>query len=343
MKALIWLLVLIILRCPVALADDWQSTPSDKLGSSAAPNIEPPHFQPAPPSPLRLGARDSRTTEYTADTCEPFTTQRTQFSTDESSTGTSPSDAQQRRYTPPPRSAQDDAPSGGQGTIGRPLDDEDPTSPSAYAAPSATGPNDDNSFSAGNRRYIPPADVGSAPPIINAPPTVPSASSTTLPMTRPTTPPTMLPTTRLSQSAPNRTDPPPPAIPPAQMQTQSRDTTTPTIGGPNEVSSPHVGADVARSPRGFAAPPSNASGTVNADARQRAEEDSRLGNSYFLMLLALFGSVGLNLYLGWITWDTYNRYQDLVADMRPTGPRRTSSSAGVSSHGEAPLVEAAAY
>ena len=41
-----------------------------------------------------------------------------------------------------------------------------------------------------------------------------------------------------------------------------------------------------------------------------------------MTLLALFASVGLNLYLGWIAWDTYNRYQDLVADMRTTGPRR---------------------
>lgn len=51
-------------------------------------------------------------------------------------------------------------------------------------------------------------------------------------------------------------------------------------------------------------------------------EAVRTGGSYFMTLLTLFASVGLNLYLGWIAWDTYNRYQDLVADMRSTGSRR---------------------
>ncbi len=35
-----------------------------------------------------------------------------------------------------------------------------------------------------------------------------------------------------------------------------------------------------------------------------------------LLLLAFFASVGLNFYLGWIAWDTYNRYQDMVSDIR---------------------------
>lgn len=51
-------------------------------------------------------------------------------------------------------------------------------------------------------------------------------------------------------------------------------------------------------------------------------EAVRNGGSYFMTLLTLFASVGLNLYLGWIAWDTYNRYQDLVSDMRSTGSRR---------------------
>ena len=42
-----------------------------------------------------------------------------------------------------------------------------------------------------------------------------------------------------------------------------------------------------------------------------------------MTLLALFASIGLNIYLGWIAYDTYNRYQDLVADMRRTPARRT--------------------
>ena len=57
---------------------------------------------------------------------------------------------------------------------------------------------------------------------------------------------------------------------------------------------------------------------------QNREINSRLrtGGSYFMTLLALFASVGLNFYLGWIAWDTYNRYQDVVADMRYNGSRR---------------------
>ncbi len=55
---------------------------------------------------------------------------------------------------------------------------------------------------------------------------------------------------------------------------------------------------------------------------QRAEARLRTGGTYFMTLLALFASVGLNFYLGWIAFDTYNRYQDLVADMKYNGARR---------------------
>ena len=41
-----------------------------------------------------------------------------------------------------------------------------------------------------------------------------------------------------------------------------------------------------------------------------------------MTLIALFASIGLNFYLGWHAWDTYNRYQDLVADMNYNGARR---------------------
>ncbi len=67
-------------------------------------------------------------------------------------------------------------------------------------------------------------------------------------------------------------------------------------------------------------------------ADEVANQLNQPGGSYFLTLLALFASVGLNLYLGWIAWDTYNRYQDLVADMRhgsrrERGERRLADSA----------------
>ena len=61
--------------------------------------------------------------------------------------------------------------------------------------------------------------------------------------------------------------------------------------------------------------------------------------SNFMTLLALFASIGLNIYLGWIAWDTYNRYQDLVADMRRTPGRRRERP----ERRERRLTESAAY
>lgn len=54
----------------------------------------------------------------------------------------------------------------------------------------------------------------------------------------------------------------------------------------------------------------------------KSEEGGTKAGTYFFTLLALFASLGMNLYLGWIAWDTYNRYQDLVADMRQSSSRR---------------------
>ncbi len=77
---------------------------------------------------------------------------------------------------------------------------------------------------------------------------------------------------------------------------------------------------------------------LETGAQSVVRESERHGSSQFLTLLILFGSIGLNLYLGWIAWDTYNRYQDLVADIRHTGPRRGSDYEGKSA-----LAESAAY
>ena len=60
-------------------------------------------------------------------------------------------------------------------------------------------------------------------------------------------------------------------------------------------------------------------------ARVNYPPPARPGGSFMTTMLALFGSIGLNLYLGWVAWDTYNRYQDLVHDVRYTGSRRDSS------------------
>ena len=36
----------------------------------------------------------------------------------------------------------------------------------------------------------------------------------------------------------------------------------------------------------------------------------------FMAVVGLFGSIGFNLYLGWIAWDLYSRYQEAVDDVR---------------------------
>ncbi len=67
-----------------------------------------------------------------------------------------------------------------------------------------------------------------------------------------------------------------------------------------------------------------------------------------LLLLAFFASVGLNFYLGWITWDTYNRYQDMVSDIRNsnTSARRERverERVDRRTEGDRHLVDSAAY
>jgi hypothetical protein len=67
-----------------------------------------------------------------------------------------------------------------------------------------------------------------------------------------------------------------------------------------------------------------------------------------LLYLAFFASVGLNFYLGWITWDTYNRYQDMVSDIRHsnTSARRERVERGRDSadrRKDRHLVDSSAY
>ena len=56
-----------------------------------------------------------------------------------------------------------------------------------------------------------------------------------------------------------------------------------------------------------------------SDVRNEIDATKRRG-VLSLNTMALFLSLGLNCYLGWIAWDTYNRYQDMVSDLR--SPRR---------------------
>ena len=69
-----------------------------------------------------------------------------------------------------------------------------------------------------------------------------------------------------------------------------------------------------------------------------------------LLLLAFFASVGLNFYLGWIAWDTYNRYQDMVSDIRYSNTsarrervERERDLVDRRSAGDRHLVDSAAY
>jgi hypothetical protein len=58
------------------------------------------------------------------------------------------------------------------------------------------------------------------------------------------------------------------------------------------------------------------SGTGPNDAKSTPEASS--GDRWWPLLLAmlgLFGSLGFNVYLGWIAWDLHGRYQDVVADL----------------------------
>ena len=74
-------------------------------------------------------------------------------------------------------------------------------------------------------------------------------------------------------------------------------------------------------PPGNPNPARDGTGGPNTNGRY-GNQDYQQGNLSIMTLLALFASIGLNVYLGWIAYDTYNRYQDLVADMRRTPARR---------------------
>jgi hypothetical protein len=70
---------------------------------------------------------------------------------------------------------------------------------------------------------------------------------------------------------------------------------------------------------GGTSPPLQAAGNI---PNSPAEPVAGARRTYPLSMLLLFGSIGLNIYLSWIAVDTYNRYQDLVSDMRATRARR---------------------
>ncbi|MCA9265406.1 MAG: hypothetical protein KDA60_16215 [Planctomycetales bacterium] len=97
-----------------------------------------------------------------------------------------------------------------------------------------------------------------------------------------------------------------PTAPPIQTQ-------TPTM--------PPIGGVLDRGVDAYGAPDVNTTPIYSQPPSVVGSEPPRSG-TYFLTLLALFASIGMNLYLGWIAWDTYNRYQDLVADMRQASSRR---------------------
>ncbi len=85
-------------------------------------------------------------------------------------------------------------------------------------------------------------------------------------------------------------------------------------------------------------------GEVLGNAADQLRETNQGGGA--LLLLAFFASVGLNFYLGWIAWDTYNRYQDMVSDLRHSGPagrRERLDRDHVERRSDRRLAENAAY
>ena len=139
------------------------------------------------------------------------------------------------------------------------------------------------------------------------------------------------------------------AAPPADLYNREDASTQPPVlkqprvGPPTYAQRPNVGDVGDNDPlAGVAAEAKeilNETGVAAGNAADRLGESTRGGNG--LLLLAFFASVGLNFYLGWIAWDTYNRYQDMVSDMRYSGssPRRERLDRDVERRGDRRLAE----
>ena len=58
--------------------------------------------------------------------------------------------------------------------------------------------------------------------------------------------------------------------------------------------------------------------TIGGSTTEKPTNDATASDRWWPLLLAilgLFGSIGFNVYLGWIAWDLHGRYQDVVADL----------------------------
>jgi hypothetical protein len=87
-------------------------------------------------------------------------------------------------------------------------------------------------------------------------------------------------------------------------------------------STPDVPSDASRQPS------QSSSGTVTSSTKvtqptpfesASPTPSTRPWLPFMVTVLALFASVGLNVYLGWIAWDTYSRYHELVTDVNHAG------------------------
>lgn len=72
----------------------------------------------------------------------------------------------------------------------------------------------------------------------------------------------------------------------------------------------------------------NANGGLNPGLDTTTLTNPIRSNSSPMVLLVLLASLSANVYLGWIAWDTYNRYQDLVGDIRMSRSRRERGPRG---------------
>jgi hypothetical protein len=70
-----------------------------------------------------------------------------------------------------------------------------------------------------------------------------------------------------------------------------------------------------RSPVPTGPPSEQGAATAEDPAAASNPPSDRPWGPLVLAVLALFGSIGFNLYLGWIAWDLYTRYQDAMEDV----------------------------
>ncbi len=99
-------------------------------------------------------------------------------------------------------------------------------------------------------------------------------------------------------------------------------TTAPALQPPQNASIPAIGGQryqAQRVPAPEQLPTTETIGGSSTEQTTKNETASSTASDRWwpllLAILGLFGSIGFNVYLGWIAWDLHGRYQDVVADL----------------------------